>query len=1419
MTSEKYLHNEQNLAEDVLRKSAEWHRTILQTAMDGFWMIDLEWRLLEVNGAYCRMSGYCESELINMSVLDLEVLETKDLDAARIAKIIDNGGDRFDTQHRRKDGSIIDIEVSAQYHACDGGRIIAFLRDISDRKKAEQSLQQERKLYEDLVHTLPTGVYRLRVKSHGNWSAETWRIMAETQYSLEFASESFFTILGISHDELVANASVVPDSIHPDDKDVFDARNAQAMTDLTTFVWEGRIISNQQTRWVHIESVPRVIDVETVLWTGVVYDITERKQSEEKLRKTEQKLRLIVEHSTNLFYIHTPDHILTYVSPQSLQFFDCAPEEAMNIWTELLSDNPLNKIGIELTQRAIETGERQPPYQLECIGKKGRKIWVEVNEAPIIENGRTVAISGSLTDITMRRQAEKEREQFYSFFQTSADLMCIADPNGSFIKTNPTFTEVLGYSESELISKPYIDFVHPDDKQATLDQIAKQLLVGFTYNFENRYICKDGSVKWLSWRVSYSKDDGIAFATARDITDKKRIVDELRENEERINLAMQAGNMGLFDLHVKTGETVVNSGYALMLGYDPEGFHVNIETWIERMHPDDREPVVAVYKDYLRGDIPHYKVEFRQKTRDGSWKWIQSSGKIMERDDDGTPLRMLGVHVDISERKQTEEELRIREEQIRVIFDTSQAGIIMVEAQGTIKFANNRMAEMFGMPLEQLLGSSYSEFIHDTERPIGNKLMVQLARDNIQSVSAERHYIRADGTDFWGFLSGKRLENPDGTLRALVGIIADITERKQAEEALRVSRNLLHSVLENVPIRVFWKDAELRYLGCNTAFALDAGFTLPEELLGKDDFEMGWRDQAELYRADDKLVINSDTPKLGIEEPQTTPDGHTIYLNTSKVPLHDSENNVIGLLGIYEDITKRKMAEAALQENENRLRFALEGTNDGLWDVQMVTGSTYLSPRGWEILEYRPCEVDEAASIWADLVHPDDLPLTNERLNAHIEGRTPSFEVEQRLRMKSGDWKWVLARGKVVSRDEAGVPLRITGTHTDLTEQKKLQEQLSQTLKMESVGRLAGGVAHDFNNMLSVILGHTELACNTADLSAKMREHLEQIHSAAERSADITRQLLAFARKQTVIPKVLDLNDTVENMLKMLMRLIGEDINLLWQPEKLLWPVKLDPTQIDQLLVNLCINARDAISGVGTITIETENTTCDAAFCAVHRGIAPGEYVLLTVRDDGCGIDQETLKEIFEPFFTTKGVGVGTGLGLATVYGIVKQNAGYIDVFSEPGHGTRFNIYLPRYRGKEVQERTEGPMAPVEQGMETVLLVEDEPAILDIGKQLLEMQGYHVLAAGSPGEAIRLALEHVGDIHLLMTDVVMPEMNGRDLAKKLLTLYPGLKRLFMSGYTADVIGHHGVLDEGMHFIQKPFTLTALAAKVREVLDH
>ncbi|HKK98727.1 MAG TPA: ATP-binding protein, partial [Desulfotignum sp.] len=522
-----------------------------------------------------------------------------------------------------------------------------------------------------------------------------------------------------------------------------------------------------------------------------------------------------------------------------------------------------------------------------------------------------------------------------------------------------------------------------------------------------------------------------------------------------------------------------------------------------------------------------------------------------------------------------------------------------------------------------------------------------------------------------------------------------------------------------------------------------------------------------------------------------------------------------------------KQAGAALQESERSksvLMANLPGMvyrccYDRFWTMQ------FLSEGCFTLTGYCPEDLVNNNNVsFNDLIEPGDRRKVVDIWERAVADNIPA-KLEYRIITAEKQQKWVYEQGVPVY-DKTGSVQALEGIIMDISDRKqaeaereKLDAQFQQSQKMESVGRLAGGVAHDYNNMLNVILGYAELALGKTDPGEPLHADLEKIHTAATRSADITRQLLAFARKQTIDPKVLDLNRTIDGgILQILHRLMGEDIDLSWQPADTIWPVKMDPVQVDQILANLCVNARDAIADVGKITIETGTKTFDHAYCDDHPGFVPGDYVMLAVSDNGCGMDKETRDNMFEPFFTTKKAGKGTGLGLATVYGIVKQNNGFVNVYSEPNKGTTIRIYLARHAAQPEQiPPGEKIRIPSGQG-ETVLVVEDEAVILDLACAMLDHLGYTALAAASPEKALNLAQAHAGKIHLVITDVVMPGMNGRDLAEQLTQLYPDLRVLFMSGYTANVIAHHGVLDPGVHFMQKPFSMEDMAAKVQAVIN-
>lgn len=648
----------------------------------------------------------------------------------------------------------------------------------------------------------------------------------------------------------------------------------------------------------------------------------------------------------------------------------------------------------------------------------------------------------------------------------------------------------------------------------------------------------------------------------------------------------------------------------------------------------------------------------------------------------------------------------------------------------------------------------------------------------------------------------------------------EIKKRKKAEADLRVGQARLQILIDSLPDLVWLKDSDGVYLSCNSKFEHLFG-AKKSDIIGKTDYDFVDKELANFFRENDKMAIAAGKPCMNEEKVTYADDGHHEILETIKAPMNDSEGKLIGVLGIGRDITGRKRAEEDLSESKEKLRLFVEHAPAALamFDNEM----RYLAvSRRW-MADYGLANQNIIGQshykIFPEI--PDRWQALHQR---GLKGEIVQAE-EDFFERIDGTTQWLQweIRPWYKADDTIGGIVIFTA---DLTERKhmeetqlKLKEQLHQAQKMESIGRLAGGVAHDFNNMLTIILGNTEMILEDLNLPNPVISNLQEIYKAAGRSANLTRQLLAFARKQTISPKVLDLNETIEGMIKMLRRLIGENINLTWLPKINLWPIQLDPSQIDQILANLCVNARDSIKDIGKVTIETDNVIFDREYCLEHDDCKPGDYVMIAVSDNGCGMDKKILDNLFEPFFTTKGVGEGTGLGLATVYGIVKQNKGFINVYSEPGQGTTFRIYFPSHAEKDLPGQKAETKGADATGSETILLVEDEEAILRMTMMMLERLGYTVLAASNPIKAIDLGKSHAEKIHLLMTDVVMPGMNGRNLAKEIFQLHPNIKCLFMSGYTANVIAHHGVLDDGMQFIQKPFSRQELAKKVREVLDE
>jgi PAS domain S-box-containing protein len=780
--------------------------------------------------------------------------------------------------------------------------------------------------------------------------------------------------------------------------------------------------------------------------------------------------------------------------------------------------------------------------------------------------------------------------------------------------------------------------------------------------------------------------------------------------------------------------------------------------------------------------------------------------------------------------QRSEEELRSSEEHYRTLFEQSRDAIYLTTTDGKIVDVNQSASDLLGYRQEELLGQQIQTLYADASD--WTRLQEQMQQKGAV-IDFELNLRRKDGAEIACMLTSSVRRAADGTITGYQGILRDVTERKKVEDAVRRAEARYRELFEEAPVMYVVSRNEGGtpiIADCNKIFLSTLGYSR-EEMLG--------RRLADFYTPESRAKLEQGGYQQALEgkfmaqeRDFITKDGRIVPTLLRAIPERDADGRVYGTRAMYVDITDRKRAEQALRESEERYRSIIDDVLDS-----SAVGMFVLDA------EFKVVWLNRAMERYFGLrretvICKDKRRLIREQIQGIFE-RPEEFA--QRVLATYDDNTYiedfechVLPEGDREERwlEHHSQPIR-SGLYAggriehyyDITERKRAEEalrrseeQLRQSQKMEAIGRLAGGIAHDFNNLLTAIMGYSEFFLNELDPDDQRRRLVQEIHKTAERAASLTGQLLAFSRKQVLQPRVLDLNAVLSGIEKMLRRLIGEDIDLITRFAPDLGTVKVDPGQIEQVILNLAVNARDAMPRGGKLTIETANVNLDEDYARRHVGVTPGAYVMLAVSDTGSGMDPETQSRIFEPFFTTKTHGGGTGLGLATVYGIVKQSGGHIWVYSEPGRGSTFKIYFPRVEEAADELKPRSAFAQPTQGSETILLVEDEEIVREVAERILVYQGYKVLVARDANDALRLCETHEGPIHLMVTDVVMPQMSGRALAEQVVHLRPETKVLYVSGYTDNAIVHHGVLEEGTAFLGKPFTPDALAKKVREVLD-
>ena len=1026
----------------------------------------------------------------------------------------------------------------------------------------------------------------------------------------------------------------------------------------------------------------------------------------------------------------------------------------------------------------------------------------------------------------LRREAAL-KERYQELFENANDVVFTCGLRGHFTSLNKAGQRITGYSLPEAIGKNLTQMVAPEYSALAQQIIQRDGAQEGPAIHELEMVSKDGRRVPLEVSIRFICDEGFPVAIqgiARDITERKQSEQALRDNQQRLDLALQSGQMSAWDLDLVHDAVIRSLHHDQIFGYATLQPAWSAEIFFRHVVPGDRERVQHAFEEaYISGLLAF---ECRINRTDGSLCWIAAKGQVY-RDPQGTPVRMLGVVADISERKRAEEALRESEEKHRTLFETMAQGAVYQNAEGHIISANRAAERLLGLTLAEMLGRTSMDprwkAIHEDGSDFpGDTHAAMIALKTGKEVSHVVMGVFHPGANEYAWINIHAVPQfrPGETKPYQVyTTFDDITARKRAEEALHESGERYRSLVEAAPDVIYTVSAEDGSLtSLNPAFETLTGW-LRAEWLGKP--------LVGIVHPDDLPVAVETLQKASRGETQPpyelrvlSKSGEYLVGEFTSTP-HVKDGKVVGELGIAHDITERKRAEEALRESQEMFQKAFHASPDTMV-LHTLSEGRYIDVNEsfLRLVGYRREELVGRTAM--DLGLWWDLAQGNEYLRVLREqGRVRDLEIC--VRTKSGEARTLLLSAEVIeiAGQDCVVAIGKDISHRKLAEQERLhlEEQLRQAQKMEAVGRLAGGVAHDFNNILMVINGYVQLVLRRLSPRHPLRQNLNEIRKAGERAASLTGQLLAFSRRQFLVPRILDLNKVVADTKEMLRRVIGEDVELVIRQGCKLAKVLADPGQIAQVLVNLAVNARDAMPGGGRLTIETGNVDLREAETGDLPGAAPGPYVMLAVSDTGVGMSKELMEHMFEPFFTTRERGKGTGLGLSTVYGIVKQSGGYVRAQSEPGQGSAFRIYLPCARVGSGKPAARSGKARLAKGRETVLVVEDELAVRQVVAATLRSCGYKVLEARSGEEGMRRLRRHEGPLHLLLTDLVMPRMNGRKVADSVRTLYPEVKVVFMSGYTDDALLRHGVSDTQGSFLQKPFTMETLTQEVREVLGE
>jgi len=1521
-------------AEAALKASEEKYRGILESMQESYFEVDLGGNFTSFNQAAIEMSGYSREELQGMNFRRYSPPETQKLmfETFHQVYVTRKPQQLVNYQVIHKNGSLHDNELSVWPMKDASGNVVGFhslVRDVTSRKRVEQALRENEERY------------RAIFENTGNAS-----VLIAKDTTILLANSNFAKLTGYTKEEIEGKMSWTA-FVDPSDLEMMRQYHDQRRLDSTMAPQSYEFHLKTRSGEVRNIFLTIVMIPGTMESVASCMDITDRKRSEENLRRSEERYRSILENMEEAYLEVDLAGTFRFFNDSFCRILGYSREEIMCMnYKDVSRPGKIAEL-YRIFNEVYRTGNKITLIDHEIVRKDGSAGIVEMSVSLMVgPTGEPVGFSGVGRDATARIHAEnalKESERKYRLLaENLRDVIWVLDTDLKYVYVSPSVFHLRGYTPEEAMEQTMEQVLTAESYQRALEFFTRGKLLEtsgqrhgkeWAQNIDLEMICKDGSTVWTEVTINILYDEEGAptglLGITHDISERRNAAQALRESEERWLFALEGAGDGVWDYDVVAKSVYRSRRWKEMLGYAEAEITESPDEWARLVHPGDIELSEASLKSHLKGEAPVYVSEYRIRCRDGSYKWVLDRGKVLRFAEDGSPLRIIGTQSDITERKQAEEALVRSEERYRTLFDGMLDGVYRSTHDGRFVEINNAMAEMFGYAdKEEMMqvdiqselyfsaeereslarkdiqtgkeihcmrrkdGSAiwvedHARYVHDdqgnilfhegTLRDVTERMRAEealkkseeryrtifestataniivaedttilvansnfeklsgysrqelegkmswtsfIVEDNLDEMERNHRMRRVDPSQapsYYEFRARTRsgevrnffmnVSMIPGTTDSVVSMI-DVTERRQAEEAIKKSEEFYRTIFENTGNASMLLDKDTTVLLVNTNFERLSGYTRAE-IEGK----MSWT----VFVSPDDLARMRRYHELRRKEGGVAPDSYEftfvdrqgrtrdVFLSIALIP-----GTMISVASLM-DITERKKAEKALRESEERFRDLARLLPETVFESDDTGRLTFVNEISLERFGYTQEEVDKGLNI-LDVIAPEDHERVIANYARVMNGERIGLN-EYYATRRDGTVFPALIHTTVVYRD--GKPSGLRGFLIDITEKKNLENQLLRAQKMEAVGTLAGGIAHDFNNLLMGILGNVSLMLMHFEESHPFHDRLKSMEEYVQRGSDLTKQLLGFARGGKYEVKPTHLGEFVRKSSEMFGR-TKKEIRIHHKIADGLWTVDVDRGQMEQVMLNLYVNAWQAMPGGGDLYISAENSMLDDVEVSPY-GIQPGRFVRVTVTDTGVGMDDSVKARIFEPFFTTKERGRGTGLGLASVYGIIKNHGGFIHVESEKDLGTSFVIHLPASDKEVPQEPKKN--GELKKGQETVLLIDDEEMILEVGSSMLEGLGYKVITAPGGRQGLKVYEQSQDTIGLVILDMIMPDFGGKETFDTLRRVNPGVKVLLSSGYSLDGQAKEIMKSGCRGFIQKPFSMADLSKKIREILDE